>query len=255
MLGLGPDQRIVQLFGIVFRAVAHRAPGLGRLLRGEIDASTPRRVIAVLVGTLAVAAAAGAAYGAIGSGDSQSRHAPARTKVLPDRWELVGAVGLGRGLYIRYESAACGLGAAQISVRESSASISIGVDQRVSTASNVSCSGVAEFPVVKVHLAQPIDGRSIRGGVSSLGPFRAFRSRAIPDPPHSPILLPLVPDVVGFSVRDAKEVLINDGLHGRSLFEVGEVVGQKPSPGQLAPGTTRARPRGGVVTLMASHPV
>jgi hypothetical protein len=154
-------------------------------------------------------------------------------------------------LTIRYRSAPCSLSGARVQLTESARTIAIRVVQAVSTAPGVSCVAMASFPTLRVRLRAPLAGRGLTGGAGVLGPVPTYRTVTRPDPPRPPILLPLVPGVVGFSVHDATNVLRGDGLRAHVEGGRGAVVAQRPRPGRLAPGTTPAKPFGGRVTLIA----
>jgi hypothetical protein len=182
---------------------------------------------------------------------SASAGPPASTRLVRVAWAPVSLGDGGRLLTIRYRAAPCAVAAGRIALTESSRTIAIRVVQRVASSPDVSCAAVASFPTLCARLHAPLDGRALAGGVGVLGPVPAYRAVAVPDPPHSPVRLPLVPGVVGFRLHDARDVLRGDGLRARVEGGHGEVAVQRPRPGHLAPGTTRAHPFGGVVKLTA----
>jgi hypothetical protein len=210
-----------------------------------------------LAAALAVGSAALVACGADSATgldhDAAAHGAPSAgpTKRVSVPWAPVSVGPAGRTLTIRYRSAACSVGPARVEREESARAVTIRVVQSIATSPNVSCAAVAGFPLAHVPLRHRLGGRALRGGVGTIGPVPAYRTVATLDSPHPDIRLPLVPNVVELTVKDAVHALAGDGLHAHVAGGEGEVVAQHPAAGQLAPGTSRSKPFGGVVTLVA----
>jgi hypothetical protein len=210
----------------------------------------------ILVAILACGFVGSGAYGLASAGTQPHGSAAASgdaaaTKLVRVPWAPVALGGGGRLLTIRYRSAPCSVAGGRVELTPSAGRIAIRVVQPVTTSPGVSCTADATFPKLHVHLRSPLNGRVLAGGVGVLGPLPAFRTITVRDAPRPDVLLPLVPGVVGFRVRNALDVLRGDGLRARVQGGRGQVTAQRPRTGRLAPGTTPAHPFSGVVTLVA----